>query len=64
MMNNEQNIEQAVLAILRSTGISILDAAMVAKTALEAGGARHRQNGNLSAYAEVLASETTMLRAL
>ena len=64
MMNNEQNIEQAVLAILRSTGISILDAAMVAKTALEAGGARHRQNGNISAYAEVRTSEATALRAL
>lgn len=63
-MNNEQNIEQAALAILRSTGISILDAAMLAKTALEAGGARHRQNGNLSAYGEVRASETTALRAL
>ena len=63
-MNNEQNIEQAALAILRSTGISILDAAMLAKTALEAGGAQHRQNGNLSAYGEVRASETTVLRAL
>ena len=42
MMNNEQNIEQAALAILRSTGISILDAAMLAKTALEAGGARRK----------------------
>ena len=64
MNTRNREIDKAALAILRSTGISILDAALVAKTALEAGGARLRQNGNLSAYSEVRASETTALRAL
>ena len=64
MNTRNREIDKAALAILRSTGISILDAALVAKSALEAGGARLRQNGNLSAYAEVRASETTAHRAL
>ncbi len=64
MNTNDTEINKAALAILRSTGISILDAAMVAKTALEAGGARHRQKGDHADEAEVRASETTAFRAL
>ncbi len=64
MMNNEQNIEQAALVILKSTGISILEAAMIAKETLEAGGSRLRQKGDFSVYAEVHTSEATARRAL
>ena len=56
--------EMVALSILKGTGVNIVEAALVAKAALEAGGTRLRQNGNLSAYAEVRASETTALRAL
>ena len=42
----------------------MLDAALVAKAALEAGRARLRQKGDLSVYAEVRASEASALRAL
>ena len=40
MNTRNREIDKAALAILRSTGISILDAALVAKTALEAGQGR------------------------
>ena len=40
MNTRDREIDKAALAILRSTGISILDAALVAKTALEAGQGR------------------------
>ena len=63
-MNTYSAEETAALEILRKTGANIIDAALVAKAALEAGGTRLRQNGNLSVYAEVRASETTALRAL
>ena len=56
--------EMVALSILQGTGVNIVEAALVAKAALEAGGTRLRQNGNLSVYAEVRASETTALRAL
>ena len=56
--------DKAALAVLRSTGADVLEAALVAKSALEAGRARFRQKGNLSVYAEVRASEATALRAL
>lgn len=36
MMNNEQNLEQAALVILKSTGLSVLEAALIAKEALAA----------------------------
>ena len=63
-MNTQSEQEQAAVAILRSTGVNLIEAALVAKAALEAGGTRLRQNGNLSVEAEVRASETTALRAL
>lgn len=56
--------EMVALSILKGTGVNIVEAALVAKAALEAGGTRLRQNGNLSVYSEVRASETTALRAL
>ena len=56
--------DHAALAVLRSTGADVLEAALVAKSALDAGRARLRQKGNLSVYAEVRASEATALRAL
>ena len=56
--------EMVALSILQGTGVNIVEAALVAKAALEAGGTRLRQNGNLSVYAEVRASETSALRAL
>ena len=56
--------DKAALAVLRSTGADVLEAALVAKSALEAGRARLRQKGNLSVEAEVRASEATALRAL
>ena len=56
--------DYAALAVLRSTGADVLEAALVAKSALDAGRARLRQKGNLSVEAEVRASEATALRAL
>ncbi len=64
MNGNETNTEQAALAVLKSTGVDILEAALVAKTALEAGGARLRQKGMLSGKTELRVSETTECRAL
>ena len=40
MNTRDREIDKTALAVLRSTGISILDAALVAKTALEAGQGR------------------------
>ena len=55
--------DYAALAVLRSTGADVLEAALVAK-AKEAGRARPQQKGNLSGYAKVRASEATARRAL
>ena len=63
-MNTQSEQEQAAIAILRSTGVNLIEAALVAKAALEAGGTRLRQNGNLSVEGEVCASGTTAHRAL
>ena len=51
-MNTQREEEQVALSILRGTGINIVEAALMAKALLEAGGARLR------------ASETTVLRAI
>lgn len=56
--------EQAAIAVLHSTGIDILEAVLLAKEALMAGGAKHRQKGDCADDAEVRASETTALRSL
>lgn len=76
-INEKQEKERAAIAILESTGVDILEAALVAKAVLEAGGARltsarqgrfaetGRQEGKLSGgYAEVCATATTARRAL
>lgn len=52
------------MEVLKSTGSDVLEAALVAKAALEAGGARLRRKGGLSGYAEVRASEASEASAL
>ena len=52
MNRNSTEMEKAALAVLRSSGVNILEAALLAKSAMEAGGVRLR------------ASETTTQRAL
>ncbi len=59
-----QSKEQAALGVLLSTGIDILEAALVAKAAMEAGVVRSKQKGARSDEAEFRASEATSLRAL
>ena len=52
------------MAVLQSTGVDVLEAALLAREAITAGCARLCRKGDLSVCAEVRASEATVLRAL
>ena len=63
-MNTQTEEELTAIGMLKSTGVNIIEAALVAKAALAAGGIKIRQNGNSTDDAEVCASVTSENRAL
>ena len=64
MNRKRKEIEKAALAVLHSTGVDILEAALIAKMTLEAGGARIRKKESCSVHTEIRASEATAHRTL